>query len=289
MKSGTKDIVRTCSIALVLMVSLSAAFRVWMAFQSKARHESAAGPANSKRLPDGMDGLTALLQKPLDRWTVEDRKCEPALHSWLLGHSKVVLPWEWSSAAICKDVRGYANAWVSLLESERKGLNAILREIDKRIELVQDAGGIARRQHAHETNELERLTAVFATNSYPAEVTRNMLSKGRFWGWNTVEETIQVKDVQAAYALLESIRSGADRQKSTVRQMDMSRETLETNEAAAKKLVSDLDDIVQAFKQCDGATGPTPGIHDRALSFLAACIKSCVTLREYRPDACAQR
>ena len=52
--------------------------------------------------------------------------------------------------------------------------------------------------------------------------------------------------------------------------------------------VDELDEIVLAFKQGDDAAGLPPDIRDRALSFLVECIKSCVTLREYRPDACAQ-
>ena len=133
MKRNRKELLVSCGIALLLMLVVPGAFRVWMAFNPPPSKPSDGMPSalDSAFLEVGRAML--LLRKPLETWTVRDRESEPALFAWLGTHAKTILPWEWSASARAKDVSGYVRLWRELLDEQRKILDRSLREIRRRM------------------------------------------------------------------------------------------------------------------------------------------------------------
>ncbi len=198
----------SCGIALLLMLVVPGAFRVWMAFNP----QPVAPESPTLPLLDATSSLEAgramlLLRKPIDAWTARERDVEPGLFAWLGAHAKMVLPWEWSAAARKKDSVGYQRLWRNLLDEQEDGLDRSLRAIRRQIRELREKIADETALYAHATNESARLSSWMATNAYPATVTTERLSKGRFWGWNREEERHALADASAAHALLDAIVS----------------------------------------------------------------------------------
>ncbi len=61
--------------------------------------------------------------------------------------------------------------------------------------------------HTHRTNQITRLRAIAATNTFPCQIALERLEKGRFWGWNKKVETVECKDLESLAAATNSICS----------------------------------------------------------------------------------
>ena len=257
MKKGTKELLRTCGIALVIMVVLPAAFRVWMAFHPPPPHE----PLSA--LPSVFDPATIRLErakrlflKPLAKWTDTDRAAEPALAEWLVAHEKIVLPWEWSEAARAKDAIGFRNAWHKLLTGECKLLDGVLEDIHKQTKTLNDNADRSQVLYSHATNELARLTAICATNAYPSSVEKTVLSKGLLWGCNRKQERIELPDRQSATALLDSLRSESAGLMETINGNGQMLKVLAEHEVRFSHQLSDLEKIRDAWQKNDEPLPP---------------------------------
>lgn len=272
MKPGAKDLIRTCGIALVLMLVFPAVFRIWMEFNPPPPHEPLPELASFDVAVVRESRAKLLLRKPLPDWTENDRKSEPVLAGWLAEHAKVVLPWEWSDAARVKDPDGYRNIWRNLLDGERKRLEKTCRIIERTARSSQDSADIARALHSHSTNELARLAAVCATNTYPASVERYILAKGRFWGWNRDVEQVALPDTAAAAALMDKIRQDAELHVADIRRAETAKKALDEDEKRLKALIGELEGAGQAFFGDDAAKTIPKSVQDRAFSILIAAI-----------------
>ena len=252
MKKGAKELLRTCGIALVFMVALPAAFRVWMAFHPPPPQE----PLSA--LPSVFDPATVrleraklLLLKPLAKWTDTDRTAEPALAEWLAAHDKIVLPWEWSEAARTKDDAGFRKAWHRLLTDECERLEDICKDIRRQTKTLNDNTDRSHVLYSHATNELARLTAICATNAYPSSVEKVVLSKGLLWGWNRNQERVELPDAQSATALLDSLRSESARLLETINGNGQALKVLAEHEGRFSQQLSDLEKIRDAWQKND--------------------------------------
>ena len=252
MKKGTKELLRTCGIALVFMVALPAAFRVWMAFHPPPPKEPlSALPSVFDPATIRLERVKRLLLKPLAKWTNTDRTAEPALAEWLAAHEKIVLPWEWSEAARTKDDAGFRKAWYKILTGECKLLEDICEDIHKQTKTLNDNTDCSHVLYSHATNELVRLTAIFATNAYPSSVEKVVLSKGLLWGWNRNQERVELPDAQSANALLDSLRSEAAGLLKTINDNGQVLKVLAEHEGRFSKQLSDLEKIRDAWQKDD--------------------------------------
>ena len=59
--------------------------------------------------------------------------------------------------------------------------------------------------HTHRTNQIARLSALAATETFPCKISIERLEKGRLWGWNKRVEVVECKDAEAIMAATNSI------------------------------------------------------------------------------------
>ncbi len=254
MKRNRKELLVSCGIALLLMLVVPGAFRVWMAFNPPPSKPSDGMPSalDSAFLEVGRAML--LLRKPLETWTVRDRESEPALFAWLGTHAKTILPWEWSASARAKDVSGYVRLWRELLDEQRKILDRSLREIRRRMRDERSAIEVETTLYVHATNETTRLSLLFATNSYPSSVETIRLSKGRFWGWNREKEIHELPNVAAARTLSESIASNGMAHVGRIRDLEKSVAGKTAEEYVHVKLLEEVEASLRQAAE-DGSGG----------------------------------
>ena len=193
-----------------------------------------------------------LLRKPIDAWTAHEREVEPGLFAWLGAHAKVLLPWEWSAAARKKDLEGYRKLWQSLLDEQHDDLDRSLRAIRRQMRELREQMENEMILYAHATNESARLSAWMATNAYPATVTTERLSKGRFWGWNREGERHALADASAAHALLDAIVSNGVGHAECQQAANSQLHEKESDEQAHVKLLADVEESVKQME--DGAS-----------------------------------
>lgn len=182
MTEEKKGIVRMLAITFVVMLAIPLAYRVWITFNPPA-------PRERLSLAEFFDKATAnrsvrLLKTPIDQWTKTDRAAEPKIAAWLEAHSKIVLPWEWSSEAQKKDPKGYRKAWEKLLDEAVSVLERSIKHKRKELKNLEREIWINRSLYSHLTNQFAKVEGVLATNPPPVTVTVEHLAKGRLWGWN---------------------------------------------------------------------------------------------------------
>ena len=102
--------------------------------------------------------------------------------------------------------------------------------------------------YAHATNESARLSAWMATNTYPATVETQRLSKGRFWGWNRDEERHALADASAAHALLDTIVSNGLVHAECQQAANSQLRKKESDERAHVKLLADVEACVKQME-----------------------------------------
>lgn len=249
MKRKRKELLISCGIALLLMLVVPGVFRVWMTFNPPPVVPKS--PASSLR--EATSSLEAgramlLLRKPIDAWTAREREVEPALFAWLGAHAKIVLPWEWSAAARKKDATGYQRLWRNLLEEQGDELDRSLRAIRRQMRELRKTIENEMILYAHATNESARLSAWMATNTYPATVETQRLSKGRFWGWNRDEERHALADASAAHALLDTIVSNGLVHAECQQAANSQLRKKESDERAHVKLLADVEACVKQME-----------------------------------------
>ena len=271
MKRNRKELLVSCGIALLLMLVVPGAFRVWMAFNPPPVAPET--PVSS--LLDATSSLETgramlLLRKPTDAWTTHEREGEQDLFAWLGTHAKMVLPWEWSSVARKKDPDGYRRLWRKLLEEQQDELDRSLRGIRSQIRELRETIENEMFLYAHATNETARLSGWMATNVYPATVETESLSKGRFWGWNRDSVSHALTDESAARALLDTIVSNglvhAERRQTARVQLRWK----ETDEQMRVKLLADVEASV---KQMESDANNASGADDERIRLLLRLIR----------------
>ena len=272
MKRNRKELLVSCGIALLLMLVVPGAFRLWMAFNPPP---SVVPASPEPSLQDATASFEAgrallLLRKPLDAWTAHERDGEPGLFAWLGAHAKMVLPWEWSAAARKKDPDGYRRLWRKLLEEQQDERDRSLREIRRQMREFREVIENETTLYTHATNESVRLSGWMATNAYPATVEIELLSKGRFWGWNRDRESHTLADASAAHALLETIASNgvahAERQQ-------MANSQLRAKESGEQAHVKLLADVAANLKQLEAEESNASSADDERIRLLLRLIR----------------
>ena len=168
MNEEKKGIVRMLAVTFAVMLAVPLAYRVWITFNPPA-------PSERLSLAEFFDKATAnrsirLLKTPLDQWTNADRTAEPKIAAWLEAHSKIVLPWEWSSEAQKKDPKGYRKAWKRLLSETESLLKDFIARI-KELKRIDRELLINQTLHIHLANQIAAVERNLITNPLPATVT----------------------------------------------------------------------------------------------------------------------
>ena len=205
MKKETKELVRTLGIALVVMMVVPLAYRVWIYIWPP---EEKPHPTLAEFFKEAESAHSIkLLTKPISKWSDDEAKLEPEIYAWLKDQGNEILPWEWTEEARRKDPRGYAKCWQRIWEARKSHCEKLLAERQKEIKHLKRELQILTTIHTHRTNQIARLRALAATNTFPCQITLERLEKGRFWGWNKKFETAECKDVESLTAATNSICS----------------------------------------------------------------------------------
>ena len=205
MKKETKEFVRLLSIAVLVMLVVPLAYRVYIYFwppdmQPRQTLERFVEEAKSEH-------CMKLLAKPIAKWTDAEVKSEPEIYAWLKGQGDEILPWDWTEEARRKDPKGYAKCWRRVWKERKSHCETLLTKHQKELERLDRELQILATIHAHRTNQIVRLRALAATNAFPCQVAIERLEKGRFWGWNRKVETVACEDAAAIVAVTNSICS----------------------------------------------------------------------------------
>ena len=196
---------RTLGIALAAMMVVPLAYRLWIYIwppEEKPRQTLTEffKEAESAR-------SIKLLTKPISKWSDDEAKLEPEIYAWLKDQGNEILPWEWTDEARRKDQKGYAKCWRRIWRERKSCCERLLagsleenKRLGRELQIVATV-------HAHRTNQIERLRAIAATNSFPCQIALERLTKGRFWGWNKKAEVIECKNVAEITAATNSICS----------------------------------------------------------------------------------
>ena len=205
MKKETKELVRTLGNALAAMMVVPLSYRVWVYFwppEEKPRQTL----TEFFKEAESARGIK-LLTTPAAMWTDEEAKSEPEIYAWLKEQGNEILPWEWTDEARRKDQKGYAKCWRRIWRERKSCCERLLaghqtenKRLGRELQIITTI-------HAHRTNQIERLRAIAATNSFPCQIALERLAKGRFWGWNKKAEVIECKDVAEITAATNSICS----------------------------------------------------------------------------------
>ena len=205
MKNETKEFARLFSIALIVMLAVPLAYRVFIYFwppDEKPRQTLAQFVEKAKS-----ERCTKLLTKPIVKWTDAETKLEPEIYAWLKEQGNEILPWDWTEEARRKDPKGYAKSWLRIWKERKSHCEKVLAHHHKELKRFDRELQILTITHTHRTNQIARLHATAATNAFPCQVTLERLEKGRFWGWNKKVEVVACKDVAAIMAATNSICS----------------------------------------------------------------------------------
>lgn len=205
MKKEAKELVRTLGIALAAMMVVPLAYRVCIYFwppEEKPRQTL----TEFFKEAESARGIK-LLTMPVAKWSDEEAKAEPEIHAWLMEQGDEILPWEWTEEARRKDKKGYAKCWRRIWRERKSCCERLLaghqtenKRLGRELQIITTI-------HAHRTNQIERLRAIAATNSFPCQIALERLTKGRFWGWNKKAEVIECKNVAEITAATNSICS----------------------------------------------------------------------------------
>ena len=205
MKKETKEFVRLLGIAVLVMLAVPLAYRVYIYFwpsdaQPRPTLEQFVKEAKSEH-------CMKLLVKPIAKWTDADVKSEPEIYAWLKGQGNEILPWDWTEEARRKDPKGYAKCWQRIWKERKSHCEKLLVKHQEELERLDRELQILTTIHAHRTNQIVRLRALAATNTFPCQVALEHLEKGRFWGWNKRVETVACEDATAILGVTNSVCS----------------------------------------------------------------------------------
>ena len=205
MKKETKELLRLFGIAFMLMMVVPLAYRVFIHFcppEEKPRQTLSQFIEEAKRASS-----IKLLTKPIVKWSDAEAKLEPAIYAWLKEQGNEILPWEWTEEARRKDPKGYAKCWHRIWKDQKSRCERLLAEHQKEIKRLDRELQILTTIHDHRTNQIARLSALAATNTFPCQISVERLKKGRLWGWNKFIEVVECKDAAAIMSATNSIYS----------------------------------------------------------------------------------
>ena len=205
MKKETKELVRTLGIALAVMMVVPLAYRLWIYIWPP---EEKPRPTLTEFFKEAESARgIKLLTKPVSKWSDDEAKLEPEIYAWLKDQGNEILPWEWTEEARRKDPKGYAKCWRRIWETRKSHCEKLLAERQKEIKQLNRELQALTTIHTHRTNQIARLRALAATNTFPCQITLERLEKGRFWGWNTHVEVVECKVLGSLTASTNSICS----------------------------------------------------------------------------------
>ena len=205
MKKETKEFVRLIGIAVLVMLVVPIAYRVCIYFWPPDTHPR---PTLEQVVEEAKNEHSLkLLAKPIAKWTEADVKAEPEIYAWLKGQDNEILPWDWTEEARRKDPKGYAKCWQRIWKERKSHCEQLLAKQQEEFERLDRELQILATIHAHRTNQIVRLRALAATNTFPCQVALERLEKGRFWGWNRKVETVACEAAAAIVAETNSICS----------------------------------------------------------------------------------
>ena len=199
------ELMRTLGIALAAIMAVPLAYRAYVYFwpPEEKPHQTLAEFLKEAESAS----CIKLLTKPISKWSAEEVKAEPEIHAWLKEQGDTILPWEWTEEARRKDSKGYAKCWRRIWEARRSHCEKLLAKQRKEIKRLNRERQVLVAIHTHRTNQIARLRAFAATNTFPCQVALERLEEGRFWGWNKKVEMVECKDAAAIFAVTNSICS----------------------------------------------------------------------------------
>ena len=205
MKKETKELAGMFGAALVVVIALALAYRVVVRLwpPEETQHQTLAQFLEEAQRA----GCARLLVKPAANWSESEVGLEPEIHAWLKEQDKEILPWEWTDEARRKDPKGYAKCWRRIWKERKATCERMLSEQQKEIKHLDRELLILTTVYAHRTNQIARLSALAATNSFPCQVSVERLEKGRLWGWNKSVEVVECKAAAEIAAATNSICS----------------------------------------------------------------------------------
>ena len=188
-KKDFREILKVLAVGLAVMLPLPLAYRVWLHYHPQP---VASRPSLSEFLArSAEERAIRLVRTPLSKWTGSDVQSEPKIHAWLEAHEKMILPWEWTDGAQRKDPAGYRKLWFALIKEQKDSLVHRMQDVQKKLKAIEHQLWMTETVHAHRTNQIVRIQACAATNSFPLTVKVEGLSKGLLWGWNTKIEEVR--------------------------------------------------------------------------------------------------
>ena len=205
MKKETRELLRPLSIALMVMAAVPLAYRVYIHYWPQEANQR---PTLAQFLEQAqMASCMELLTKPVGKWSDAEVKSEPEIYAWLKEQGNEILPWEWTEEARRKDPKGYAKCWGRIWKERKAFCESRFAEQQKEIQRLDRELQILDAIHTHRTNQITRLVALAATNTFPCRIALERLKKGRFWGWNKYVEEIECADAAAIMTATNSIYS----------------------------------------------------------------------------------
>ena len=196
---------RLLGIAVLVMLAVPLTYRVCIYFWPP---DTQPRPTLEQFVKEAKDEhCLKLLAKPSAKWTEADVKSEPEIYAWLKGQGNEILPWDWTDEARRKDPKGYAKCWQRIWKERKSLCEKLLAKHQEELERQDQEFQILTTIHAHRTNQIARLRALAATNTFPCQVALERLEKGRFWGWNRKVETVACGDAAAIVAVTNSVCS----------------------------------------------------------------------------------
>ena len=214
MKKETKDILRILAIGFAVMSALPVAYRIWAHYNPPPQRR----PFSDVLREAGGNRRETLLAMPPDKWLESDRKLAPDIHDWLMAHSDVILPWEWSEEARKKDWQGYCDSWRRIIDEKSDVLEEL---VDKKTADMEDAAASATMERRIATNDMEQATNLLAiarslhsagTNKYPVSLAVVEIVRGRLWGWNQHKKDIRFDNEESLVAFAGKLRDRARRE-----------------------------------------------------------------------------
>ena len=240
MKKETKELMWLFCIAILVMVALPLVYRGYAYFcppKEKPR-QTLTGFLKEAKSARGIK----LLTKPISKWSDDESKSEPEIYAWLKEQDVTILPWEWTEEARRKDPKGYAKCWRRIWESRKSHCDKLFAEQQKEIKQLNQELQILTTIHTHRTNQIARLRAFPATNSFPCKVALERLEKGRFWGWNKKVEVVECSNLAAIMASTNSICS---------KEVATARDELKGSCALTDAIVSSKERSIMCEKLCE--------------------------------------
>ena len=182
------------------------------------------------------------------------------------------MPWEWTEEARRKDQKGYAKCWRRIWKERKSRCGDLIAELQKEIKRLGRELQILTAIHAHRTNQIVRISALAATNTFPCRVSVERLEKGRLWGWNKSVEEVECKDSAAVMTAADSIYSN----EVSAAQREIKDVMALTDSIAAAKEKSALNERLREI--CDKSIGliddeSLQGRDDALLSSLVEVLK----------------